>query len=430
MSVRKKLYDHEADYLGKPRNKKQPGRNQANYRISKKQWQEICRLRKAPNVREFVETIIKKDKNGNPLSTVEKLQSEPIEVPEGFELIKISTSKTTGQQWLQHAPKRSNEEDQTKEIDFESIIKKYVTPCNLKPPTELYKNSSFVDRLVYTDVHTGMNPNENGYSLYGGKWDEDEILGRLQEMIDHVLLKKDSNVLLIDELGDFMDGWDGETTRKGHHLPQNMDNEKAFDVGFHFKIRLIDSLVPYYEKIICHNICNDNHAGSFGYVVNKAFKNFIEYKYSNVEVINVRKFIDHYKYGRLVFIITHGKDGKNLKFGFKPILDPKQIEKIKNYIDEHCLLQPGTRIIFSKGDSHQDIMDNSTSDSFDYNNYPAFSPSSDWVQTNFKKGKSGFYFYNIQEDTTESIHPYYFKWDTNREEVTIDFSEFADKRIS
>ena len=39
----------------------------------------------------------KKDKNGNITSTVQKLQSEPItQVPEGFEVIKISTNKTTG----------------------------------------------------------------------------------------------------------------------------------------------------------------------------------------------------------------------------------------------------------------------------------------------------------------------------------------------
>ena len=91
-------------------------------------------------------------------------------------------------------------------------------------------------------------------------------------------------------------------------------------------------------------------------------------------VNNIRKFIDHYFYGKNCFIITHGKDGKNLKFGFKPILDTKQIEKIVSYIDEHKLHD--YIIEFSKGDSHQKIFDESTSNKFNYYNYGAFSPSS------------------------------------------------------
>ena len=31
------------------------------------------------------------------------------------------------------------------------------------------------------------------------------------------------------------------------------------------------------------------------------------------------------------------------------------------------------------------------SDDFDYFNYPASSPSSQWVQNNFKKGRRGFF---------------------------------------
>ena len=41
------------------------------------------------------------------------------------------------------------------------------------------------------------------------------------------------------------------------------------------------------NKIKCINICNDNHAGSFGYIVNSAFKTYIELKYTErIEIIN------------------------------------------------------------------------------------------------------------------------------------------------
>jgi len=202
-----------------------------------------------------------------------------------------------------------------------------------------------------------------------------------------------------------------------------MDNEKAFDTALGFKLKLIDGLSSCYSKIICNNITNDNHSGSFSYVVNSAFKKFVEFKYRHVIVNNIRKFIDHYLYGKNCFIISHGKDGKNLKFGFKPHLDPKQIDKIKNYIDEHRLHD--YIIEFSKGDSHQKLFDESSSDMFDYYNYSAFSPSSDWVQSNFHKGMSGFELFNYKEDGQKIHNPYKFKWNTNREEQSIDWSEIV-----
>ena len=316
-------------------------------------------------------------------------------------------------------------ETESKEIDFDSIIKKYAKRIKVGG-IELSEPPMFFDRLVYTDVHIGMTTNENGYSLYGGKWDEEEISARLSIMVAHVIKNKRSNTLLIDDLGDFLDGWDGETVRKGHKLPQNMDNEKAFDVGLYFKCGLIDGLADHYEKIICHNVCNDNHAGSFGYTVNSAFKNLSIAKWDNVEVINLRRFIEHYYFGNHCFILTHGKDGKHLKFGFKPILESKQIEKIKNYIDEHRILGKCEFVEFSKGDSHQKIFDESTSDSFNYYNYPAFSPSSEWVQTNFKKGISGFEFFNYYEDGQKIHKPFLFDWTNENKLDAMDWNKLIN----
>ncbi len=252
------------------------------------------------------------------------------------------------------------------------------------------------------------------------KRNENEIIDRLKVAISHVLDNQKSNILIIDDLGDFMDGWNGQTVRKGHDLPQNMDNEKAFDVGLSFKIQLVDALAPYYSKIICNNICNDNHAGSFGYTVNQASKQYLEYKYKHVKVHNHRKFIVHYTFENLCFILTHGKDDKHLKFGFKPFLDSKQIEKIENYINHHDL--HNYKIEFSKGDSHQKIFDETTSDKFNYYNYGAFSPSSEWVQTNFKKGKSFFEFFNYKKTGNKVHNPFVFEWKVNRKETTLNLT--------
>lgn len=254
-----------------------------------------------------------------------------------------------------------------------------------------------------------MTPNSNGYALYGGKWDEVELEKNLSKIIDEVCLSQSSDTLYIDDLGDLVDGWNGETVRKGHHLPQNMDNEKAFDVAIKFKVNMIDTLVHLYDYIVLNNICNDNHSGSFGYIVNSAVKTIVEAKYKNVKVQNHRKFMNHYIVGKHAFVISHGKDAHALKFGFKPHLDPKQIEKIDGYLKNEGIYKQADFIEFSKGDSHQLLFDHCTSDDFDYMNYGAMSPSSEWVQTNFKKGRSSAVFFNIDYNKNRKIpHIIYF----------------------
>jgi len=406
MKIRKRLYDNEAEHLNlklKPHDKE---RTQARYHITKQQWKEILDFR---DERRFVTTQQKLNKDGELTSSVEKLQDAPIEVPKNHEIVRISTNNTTGQQWVITKPKR--EIDIEKEIDFDfitEIVKKHLKPI----PKEVIKvnRTDLFDRVIYTDAHIGMTPNENGFALYGGKWDEEVLNIRLQEMTDKIVERQSGNTLVLDELGDFVDGWDGETTRKGHKLPQNMDNQKMFDVGVSFKVKMIDILVNYYEKIIVNNICEDNHAGSFGYVINSAFKTIIEQKYENVEVANHRKFINHYFIGKHCFVISHGKDSKSLKFGFKPHLDPKQVEKIDQYLKQNKIYRDAEFIEFSKGDSHQLLLDYCTSDDFDYMNYHAFSPSSEWVQTNFKKGRSGFTIQHISyNENVKEVEPIFFK---------------------
>ena len=223
-----------------------------------------------------------------------------------------------------------------------------------------------------------------------------------------------SRTIIVDDLGDFMDGWKGKTTRQEHEIPQNMTTEDAFDLGVKFKVMLADYIVDSEQfcDIVFNNICNDNHAGTFGYLVNSTVKKILEVKYGNlVEVNNYRKFINHYFIGNHCFMISHGKDDKHMKFGYKPQLDDKQVVKIDHYMKENNLYRLAEFFEFSKGDSHQMMFDYSTSNDFNYMNYPAFSPSSDWVQTNFKKGRSGYVIQIISPNKEDIVViPKTFKW--------------------
>lgn len=291
--------------------------------------------------------------------------------------------------------------------EISKIVDRSKIPIDDSKPT---LESDWVDRLVYTDVHINMDPSGfSGSPLYDSSWNREQVLDRLMIMVDHAIRNKRSDYLIISDLGDFLDGFRGETVRGGHKLPQNSNDKEAFDLGLEFKIRLVSELLKEYEFIYSSNCVNNNHAGDFDYFVNVAAKETLEAMFPNkVEVHNRTRFIEHFKVGKHTFIESHGKDSESMRFGFKPVLDSKQVEKIDQYCKEYGLYD-GNYIEFGKGDSHQNIFDSTTSNDFQYFSYPAFSPPSNWVKVNFKNSKSGFYFFNIDKNSQTKIHhPFFF----------------------
>lgn len=290
--------------------------------------------------------------------------------------------------------------DDVSDIDFHDVIDRVLSnfdSVGIQSKKDFIKPTDMFTRLVYTDTHIGMDTDSEGISMYPEKWDRKSVDETVKMMCLEVLNNKNGDTLYIDDLGDLLDGWNGETVRGGHKLPQNMTNEEAFEVALNFKIEMLKNLSVHFNYINCHNVCNDNHSGSFGAILNHAFKEVAHKMFNNVTVINFGSFIGHYCVGRHAFVLTHGKDKKNLKFGFKPVLDAKQIEHIDHYLKFNEVYNKAKYIEFSKGDSHQFILDYSTAQDFDYFNYPALSPSSEWVQTNYKRGRRGFVIQHINK---------------------------------
>ena len=307
----------------------------------------------------------------------------------------------------------NEEEEAILDVDkhLDEVIQKYIEPVPSNVAGNILNNNEWFDRLVYSDVHVNMNVNgKDGDALYKGKWDEEEVLKRLDLMIEHVKTFKKSNTLVITDLGDFLDGLSGQTTRKGHELPQNTNDKDAFELALKFKIKLVDSLVNDFDTIICNNITNDNHAGLFSYFVSSAVEKILTQRYSGkVKVNTMKRFINHYSIGKHTFVEMHGKDIGEMKFGFKPKLDAVQADKLDQYCKEYKLYN-GNYIEVSKGDSHQAIYDDTTSNDFSYYNYPAFSPPSNWVKTNYSNTRSGFNFFNIHKEKNLKISiPYWFE---------------------
>lgn len=277
--------------------------------------------------------------------------------------------------------------------DYEKVLSKFYKtgPCiaPLSPLSLPSNGDELVSRLVISDVHIGMGYPSYDESMYSASWGKEDIEIRLNLLIDHVIKNRgNSNYIIVDDLGDFMDNYNGYTSRGGHQVPQGMNTMDAFDLGLSFKVRLAMELKLHFDDVVFNNVCNDNHGGVLSYLVNSAFARVVnEFAIVN----NHRKFMSHYFVGNHAFILCHGKDAKYMKFPMKPHPDKNDISKVEEYIRMNDFSN-GMFVEFSKGDSHLGVFDFSSSDTFDYLSYPAFSPSSDWVMHNYKFGQSGFVF--------------------------------------
>ena len=398
-TVRTRLSSSEAKSLGLEPKENDKGRNTSRYNLTLEQAEQIKGEAKVSNRSNTSDNQYSQNAEKFVLTAWNSVTGQMMNIDSYCEHYSLPREDVRSYKLVSHTGTpyynivfKETIDVEVEKFDFEAIINKYIE--DVKPVKTSKANTKFAkdfDTLTYTDVHVGMDTNSDKNAMYAVEWNRASILASANEMVSETLAEQESDTLIVDELGDFLDGYNAQTTRGGHALPQNMTNEEAFDCALEFKMLVLDGLINNYNEIKFHNICNDNHAGSFGYFVNSAFKQIAERKYGNkVEVVNMRQFMNHYYIQGTCYILTHGKDDKSLKFGFKPFLDSKGIEKIDQYCKQNDIYKNSTNVVFKKGDSHQMLLDLCTSDDFYYFNYPALSPSSQWVQTNFKKGRRGF----------------------------------------
>jgi len=298
------------------------------------------------------------------------------------------------------------EEPQLDRSFFEEVVKDL---CKLqKYEVKTVQNKITVDRFVYTDAHIGMDTSGSiGVTpVYDIPWNNDVLNKHFDIAAEFVLSNQRSNILIIDALGDDADGVSGQTSRGGHKLPQNMSDREMFKNSLKSKLNFLDKVVQYYEEVNFNLVAESNHGPIVDQMVAEALILVAESRYKNVKVKLHERFLSHYKIGKHVHIITHGKDSEALKFGFKPFWEVKGDAKIQEYCHDRGLF--GKYIEFCKGDSHQAVFDYTSSNHFNYFSFPAFSPPSNWVKMNFKKTGYGFVFQTIDPEKRDKIQQVYF----------------------
>jgi hypothetical protein len=264
--------------------------------------------------------------------------------------------------------------------------------------------------FVYTsDKHIGAMTKSD--SMYSNEYNRKVFKERLYKTYEKIAKSVDTfgafDTIFICDLGDSVDGWNGYTTRGGHKLPQNMSNKEVFETyveehKIFFDSLFISKFAKNYKVVIQ---TNDNHGGDFSYIASKALQYYIEGKYE-IEVKLMEKYLEHFEYGNHIFILTHGKDNEDRKYGLPLQLNDKTEVFINKYIDYHRL-DKSKQIHLIKGDLHNESQQ--LSQSFRYRNVLSMYGSSKWIHNNFGPGMAGVSFDVIDKNETD-VYSFYLKF--------------------
>ena len=301
-------------------------------------------------------------------------------------------------------------EDVTKVIK-DVFLEKTITPYEFVSTFTCNEKSL----MVYTsDKHVGAYLPDN--ALYQNKYDYETFARRMERLLEEIIHIKSIygrfESIYIMDLGDSMDGFDAQTTRKGHALPQNMNNREAFEAYVKAHKDFFDNLVraKLTNNIEFIAVTNDNHSADFGYITNRALEEYLNVKYPQVQTRMLNKFIEHFTKGEHTFVLTHGKDSEDMKHGMPLHMNPKTENFINHYLDHNKIDSQKTKVHFIKGDLHQNTSEEAAR--FRYRNTLSMFGSSKWAMHNFIPQSPGVSF-DIIENNTDRVFEYKIQFNTS-----------------
>ncbi len=269
---------------------------------------------------------------------------------------------------------------------LQRIVEEGVTPFGVKASKS--SNDKMI-QIFSSDKHIGAMTARN--SIYDNDYDRDEVFNRHQLLVDEIIEEHDTfgqfKKLVFYDLGDALDGMDGQTTRGGHKLPQNMDSREQIDTFIEVTIKTMESLIlaDVAEEIWFIATTNDNHAGAFGHGAVRAAQLYLQAKYPQIKTFVTSKMLDHIIFGDHAYIFGHGKDDSNMKFGMPLVLNDKIEGFINDYIDRKKIKSKYIHVVTA--DLHQSA--ETYGKRFRYKKNTSMYGASGWIHTNFGSGEAG-----------------------------------------
>lgn len=287
---------------------------------------------------------------------------------------------------------------------FDIFLKEYISE-HVEQLTPIIKNNNSVFKselndkalVIYlSDMHIGA---ENKEVQYSGEYNKDVYQERLNTIINNakeeLSIHKFEKIFIVG-LGDQIDGFNAETTRGGHALPQNLTNKEQFNTYLNSMIGFVQELTDIFDGTIEFiHVLESNHGGDFEYGANKALEHILPLKFpSQAKARVLGKNIDHFNYGVHTLICTHGKDNHTMSRNMPMHLNPNTITNINEYIDFNKIKSDS--VLFVKGDLHN--YNSETNKRFKYINVPSIYGGSGYTDANFGRTKPATLFHILHKN--------------------------------
>ena len=251
--------------------------------------------------------------------------------------------------------------------------------------------------ISLSDIHVGASVSNN--SIYYNEWNEEELNNRLELIVKSLSKFYEIDNIVVFNLGDSLDGYKGETTRGGHLLPQNMNDKEQVKVFIRQMLQFFDNLYETFNVPMSYYCVGEsNHDGDFGWLANEKLASMLELKYPDMPIEIFDKYMDFVEINGTMFILSHGKDNKDMFRNLPLVLDINTESKINEYIDYYGLEQVTDNIIFVKGDLHQSALTHGKK--FSYWSVGSIFGASEWIHKNMGNSKAYCDYAILHDDGT------------------------------
>ena len=244
-------------------------------------------------------------------------------------------------------------------------------------------NSELSLIIHLSDLHIGAKCESN--TLYPNNWDRTELERRMEILADKIYELGHLDTLIINLLGDNLDGMDNQTARRDHYMPQNMDNMEQITTFIEVMTSFILRIRDFANKVKIYSVKDGNHDGITGYVATLALLNVVRNLVPEIDYMLFKDFIGKYTFKDHTYLICHGKDDKFMKRGLPLTLNDKSKTMIYEWLDANNV--HGDNIHFVKGDLHSNELNSCKR--FDYRNVLSLFGASDYSNYNFSRNSYG-----------------------------------------
>ena len=229
-----------------------------------------------------------------------------------------------------------------------------------------------------SDLHIGAYNAKYSSFVTLPNYDKEEIKARLAKIVQTFYGQSYGAVYVVN-LGDSIDGYNKETTRGGHQLPEVMDDKEISETYIECMMEFFKSLKTNVKSDEFNYLCigESNHDGNWGWLNNKLLAAYLANEGVKSYISNYP--IDNFIIGKHSWIFTHGKDAGNQTRQFPLTLNPQTELYFANYIAEQNISNKYIYVV--KGDLHNYAY--TTGKQFDYISVGSMYGSSNYIVANF-----------------------------------------------